>query len=148
MNKDKLQQQLEELKAKVAEMEAELKKPKKFKLEYIDGQTFKIEKSCVSHGWSGDSLIALEHGRCRKTEEGAKLSLARNKRANRLEALVEQCGGIKEFSDGDYNYHICSIEGEWEYFATLDTYEPEKVYMTKQTAIKVCKILNAGEYKL
>ena len=54
----------------------------------------------------GDALDFIEHGRYRHTKEVAEMSLERNKRANRLEALAEDLGGLTEFVDGEENWYI------------------------------------------
>ena len=148
MNKDKLQQQLDEMKAKVAEMELELSEPEKFELEYEEEQTYFLTDIGISSFRTGKYSEYLKHGRYRQTKEGAELSLARNKRANLLEALVEQVGRIKEFAVGETNYYITYVSDQWDFGRTAVHYEPEKVYMDEDTAIKVCEILNSGEYSI
>lgn len=85
----------------------------------------------------------------RNTAESAWVSVRRNIITNRLEALAHMIGGAYEFEFGARNYYI-SVDGEG-YFCTNwveDTLEPEKIYMTKDTAEQVCEILNSGNYKL
>ena len=88
-------------------------------------------------------------GLIRNTAESAWVSARRNIRANRLEALAHMIGGAYEFEFGNRNYYI-SVDEEG-YFCTSwleDNLEPEKIYMTRDTAEKVCDILNSGTYKL
>lgn len=88
-------------------------------------------------------------GLIRTDSESAWVSARRNIRANRLEALVHSIGGAYEFEFGGENYFIYVLEGGT--FALGDAgaiLEPEKIYMTKETAEQVCEILNSGTYKL
>ena len=149
MNRDKLQEQLDEMKTKVAEMEAELNRPKKFELKYEKDHAYLVSTHEIGGHCSGSHKVFLDHGRYRQTKEAAELSLARNRRANRLEALVEQVGSIKEFYEDTKNYTVYYTEcSGWEYDYSTTTLSPEKVYMDETTAKKVCEILNAGEYEL
>ena len=80
----------------------------------------------------------------------AHMSLTRNKVSNRLEALAEQLGGLKEFELGDKNYYIYydfSIK-EWGRYHTELIYEPGVVYITKECAIEILRMLNTGEFSL
>ena len=88
-------------------------------------------------------------GLIRTNPESAWVSARRNIRANRLEALAHMIGGAYEFEFRKDNYYIYVREDGT--FAVGDVYiilEPEKIYMTKNTAEKVCEILNSGSYKL
>lgn len=88
-------------------------------------------------------------GLIRTDSESAWVSARRNIRANRLEALAHSIGGAYEFEFRKDNYYIYVREDGT--FAVGDVYiilEPEKIYMTKDTAEKVCEILNSGRYKL
>ena len=98
-------------------------------------------------GWNVSLINKL--GDIRTDSESAWVSARRNIRANRLEALAHSIGGAYEFEfDGD-NYFI--YVGEDGTFAIGDVdiiLEPEKIYMTRDTAEQVCEILNSGRYKL
>ena len=88
-------------------------------------------------------------GLIRNTAESAWVSARRNIRANRLEALAHSIGGAYEFEFGEGNYYIAvNSKGEFTYRYVQSILEPEKIYMTKETAEKVCEILNSGRYKL
>ena len=88
-------------------------------------------------------------GLIRNTAESAWVSARRNIRANRLEALAHSIGGAYEFEFGAENYYVYVEEGcEFTLNKTLNFLEPEKIYMTKETAGQVCEILNSGTYKL
>lgn len=126
----------------------EQKKPKKFEIEYEKGVTFCLGETSAMNGCNGDDIKLLKHGRYRKTKESAEISLARNKHANRLEALVDQLDGMKEWICGEENFNVYYENNEFTYGNSKYIYEIDKVYMTEECAIKVCEILNAGEYEL
>lgn len=88
-------------------------------------------------------------GLVRNTAESAWVSARRNIRANRLEALAHMIGGAYEFEFGEENYYIViGADGDFSMDWMDEILEPEKIYMTKETAEQVCKILNSGTYKL
>ena len=98
-------------------------------------------------GWNIDILNKL--GDIRTNPESAWVSARRNIRANRLEALAHSIGGAYEFEFGEDNYFIYVMEDETFAVGDVDVIlEPEKIYMTKETAEQVCEILNSGTYKL
>lgn len=88
-------------------------------------------------------------GLIRTDSESAWVSARRNIRANRLEALAHSIGGAYEFEFGEDNCYI-AIDAEGVFIIDWMTkiLEPEKIYMTKETAEQVCEILNSGRYKL
>lgn len=89
-------------------------------------------------------------GLIRTDSESAWVSARRNIRANRLEALAHSIGGAYEFEfDKKNNYYIYVVEdGTFDVASTDIWFEPEKIYMTAETAEQVCEILNSGIYKL
>lgn len=154
MDKNKLQQQIEEMEAKLTDMKAELNKPKFFKWEYKSGCTFQLFRSYVGNGYTVEDE-SLRHGRYRKTKANAERSLERNRVANRLEALVEQldsewvadwsnskedkCIILKDYGMGNAIYKYCIYGSK---------YSPSQVYMSKDTALKICEMLNNKEIEL
>ena len=85
----------------------------------------------------------------RTNPESAWVSARRNIRANRLEALAHSIGGAYEFEFGEENYYMSVDSGGIFHISTSSYYlEPEKIYMTGDTAQQVCEILNSGRYKL
>ena len=90
----------------------------------------------------------IDSGRYRKSEQAAEQSLARNKRANRLEALAEQLNGLKTFTLDDSYWYVCFSNKEWTTGYTTDIMYPEVVYMTETCAIEICRMLNEGEFSL
>ena len=98
-------------------------------------------------GWNIDILNKL--GDIRTNPESAWVSARRNIRANRLEALAHSIGGAYESEFRKDNYYIYVCEDGTFHISIASCYlEPEKIYMTKETAEKVCEILNSGRYKL
>ena len=88
-------------------------------------------------------------GLIRADSESAWVSARRNIRANRLEALAHSIGGAYEFDfDGENCYISVNSKGEFTHRNVQTIFEPEKIYMTKETAEQVCEILNSGSYKL
>lgn len=88
-------------------------------------------------------------GLIRTDSESAWVSARRNIRANRLEALAHSIGGAYEFEFGEDNcYIVIDAEGVFIIDWMNKILEPEKIYMTKETAEQVCEILNSGRYKL
>lgn len=88
-------------------------------------------------------------GLIRNTAESAWVSARRNIRANRLEALAHMIGGAYEFEVEGNNYFVfLGTDGIFQYALVGEWLEPEKIYMTKETAKQVCEILNSGTYKL
>ena len=143
--------QLEEIIRQAQQQIEELKnpKPKKFEWNYPDTmRTFIVDVDVVKPFKVIENFI--KNGRYRLTKEVAEQSLARNKRANRLEALAEQLGGLKVFEYGMYNYYIfksiCS--DEWKYAWVSHSNYPEAVYMTLDCATEICRMLNEGEFSL
>ena len=88
-------------------------------------------------------------GLIRTDSESAWVSARRNIRANRLEALAHSIGGAYEFEFGEENYYVV-VDEDGAFYACISAcyLEPEKIYMTRDTAEKVCEILNSGRYKL
>jgi len=134
--------------------EPEIKIPeppkKKFELEY-DWEKYFVDFN-MSYKIRVPGEIAKKYGRCRKTKKAAKQALKLQTRAMRLHALAEQLDGLIEWSEKDGGWIVrfdpCGEEGEkWDYTYT-DKFHPEKVYMTKECAEKICEMLNNGEFDL
>lgn len=147
---DKLQQVLEQEEAQKAELdpEAGVAVPDDYVYVLADNDDLQIhnigEDICFE---CAEELSRL--GLIRNTAESAWVSARRNIRANRLEALAHSIGGAYEFEFGKENYYI-TIDAEGVFIIDWmdEILEPEKIYMTKQTAEQVCEILNSGAYKL
>ena len=148
MNRAKLEEQIGEMEYQLHKMREELNKPKKFEWSYEKDKSYLISTYFIEDNTLGLDTDFLKHGRFRKTRQAAEMSLARNKRANRLEALAEQLGVLKEFVHGEYNHWICFDDKKWQSVFSKGIYYPETVYMTEDGAIEICRMLNAGEFSL
>jgi len=152
MTTKEMQAQIEVLKKEINKLEELVKKPKKFEFNFPGEKTYFVSEGQICAEWGGYNRDYLQQGRYRLTEEGAKLSLERNKKANRLEMLAEHLGGLKEFEykKGVKNWYVTydNFYNAWTPALTENMYDPEKVYMTKEVAIKVANMLNKGEYEL
>ena len=138
-----LEKQVAEMQATIEIMKAEEAKPKKYILDYNQDNCFKLNYSTSKdiHG------IDADLGLLRINAKVAEQSLARNMRANRLEALAEQLGGLVQFKPFAKQYGIGFDQSQWQYFG-LEIFSPEVVYMTRKCAIEICSMLNRGEFKL
>ena len=148
---EKAKEQIKELDEKEAELNKEyvIEIPEQG-LYLINGGTMLEEYTreyLEYEGWNIDILNKL--GDIRTNPESAWVSARRNIRANRLEALAHSIGGAYEFEFGEKNYYIAiGAEGVFIMNWVYEMLEPEKIYMTKDTAEQVCEILNSGIYKL
>jgi hypothetical protein len=122
--------------------------PEKFEFKFEVGSTYIVNMESFTGRAMVDSLTAHKYGRYRKTQQGAELSLKRNQRANRLEMLVEYLGGLKEFVKGEENCYIRQYKGDYSVSSDFDIFHPERVYITKDGAYKVCELLKSGAYSL
>lgn len=150
---DKLQQVMEQEEAQKA-FEAQLdptagvEVPEDYVYVLLDNDDLQIhnigEDICYE---CAEDLSRL--GLIRDTAYSAYVSARRNIRANRLEALAHSIGGAYEFEFGEENYYVYVREDGIFNVEDVDCiFEPEKIYMTKDTAEQVCEILNSGKYKL
>ena len=120
--------------------------PKKFEWNYKRLETFFVDVDYIRVNTTGDDKNYLEHGRYRKSYLTANKSLVRNKRANRLEALVEQIQGELE---GDYIIYHDTLSPHWHYRSLSNhIFYPGIIVMRESTARKVCEMLNNGEFSL
>ena len=90
----------------------------------------------------------IESGFTRKTKISAQLAANRMIRMMRLSALAAELGGEKEFIEGEDNFYIFQDKHKWVIGLTLGLFHPEKVYMNAKCAREICRMLNAGEFKL
>lgn len=97
-----------------------------------------IEQECIENG-----TLRLQHG-------NARLSLDRNKRANRLEALVEQLGyDLKPWGSAGVLYYIYqNYSGKYQIDRTNGELQPEVVYMTEECAFEICQLINDHKFSL
>lgn len=130
---------------------AQITEATKHKLfEYTERDTYYIGANLTTEHYScdGDNEYPIKYGRLRRTEKAAEIDFKRQTRMMRLSALAWEVGECVEFDVREDNYFVTYINNEWQADAAKDIYDSEKVYMTKDTAIKVCEILNSSEYFL
>lgn len=87
----------------------------------------------------------IKYGRCRRTKEAAEMDLKRQTRMLRLSALAWEVG---ECAESGYHIVYNNHLNKWEtgFNEIYNSYE--RVYMTEETSVKVCDMLNSGEYSL
>jgi len=141
------QEKIKKLEKELAELKAECNK--EYEIEY-DARgvcainLYKITKDyCIRD-------TATQGGRYRKSKEEAVRALKTQTRMMRLGALIEDCGGSKEFKEGEENYFLYYIncDKRYGYGHTYNSSCPERIYASKETIEKVVDILNSGRYKL
>ena len=145
-----LQKDIEELRAKLEDLEAKTKECNELALEYIDGKTFLVLDTYILTKMDVEATKYLNYGRYRKSKDEAERALKAQTRQMRLGALVEYCGGSKEFVKGEENWYI-RYDYDNEIFHTdffIVLYDPEKIYATKEVMQKVVDILNSDKYSL
>lgn len=155
MNHEAINQRIQALESELAGLKAELSKANTFKFDYINMKTSFIGTYCVYNDTSGSDPLKLENFRYRQLELNADADLQLQKELMCIGALAEQI-------DPDYKSKI-----DWnrtysgKYFISYDvknnTYvsfmrdihrELGVVYMPKNTAEKVCEILNSKQVKI
>ena len=148
---NKVRAQLKELDGKEAELN------KEYVIEIPEQGLYLINKGTELEMYTQEDLecegwnipLINKLGDIRTNPESAWVSARRNIRANRLEALAHSIGGAYEFEFGENNYYVyVGGVGVFKTTYSQSYLEPEKIYMTKETAEKVCEILNSGRYKL
>lgn len=80
----------------------------------------------------------------RNTEEQAESLRKLLRRTAQLHALVCELDGEKKFTAGEGNYFLYKSNNLWEP-ANLNVYYPDRVYMTKECADKICEMIKTGE---
>ena len=152
MSHKEIQAQIEALKKELCKLEELTNKPEKFEFRFPEGKAHIIYFTHIADSGAGNDPDCLQHGKYRLTKYGAVLALERNRRANRLEMLAEYLGGLKEFKFAKEEKHWFVSYGcnskEWTAACHVNVYDPEKVYMTKEVAMKIADMLNNGEYEL
>lgn len=133
---------IERMERDLAALKAEDAKSQ-FKWDY-NGSTYYIGSTDIYPQYNISSKDIM-YGSYRKTKETAEQSLLRNKRANRLEALVEQIQG--DLSGDYFIYYNISRDTWYKNTATTVVY-PEIVLMQESTAVTICNMLNEGTFSL
>jgi hypothetical protein len=127
---------------------ASIKAQDKFEFVYNKGSSYYLNATSIVTSSNGADPIILEHGRYRKTKEVAEQSLARNKRANRLEALAEQLGGLREHDSKTRLFYVYKQYDNWHSHGPTTIFCPEVVYMTEECAETIADMLNSGKFTL
>jgi hypothetical protein len=130
------------------EQVASVKAQEKSEFVYDKDSSYYLTPTSIAPNLNGNHPIALEHGRYRKTKEVAEQSLARNKRANRIEALAEQLDGLREFDNKTLVFYIYKYYDNWRTQGLTTAYCPEVVYMTEECAETIADMLNTGKFTL
>ena len=155
---NKIQEEINKMRAKLKELdEKEVELNKEYVIEIPEQGLYLINEGTWLEEYTQEDLecegwnvpLINELGDIRTNPESAWVSVRRNFRANRLEALAHSIGGAYEFEFGEDNYYIViDAEGVFNIDWVDEILEPEKIYMTKDTAEQVCEILNSGRYIL
>jgi len=141
------QDKIKQLEKELAELKAECNK--EYKIEYKSGYTYFVDLYSVGSK-CGIYNKPAKYGKYRKSKEEAVRALKMQTRLMRLGALIEDCGGSKEFKEGEANYFIYYIncDKKYGYGHTYNSSCLEKIYASKETIEKVVDILNSGKYQL
>ena len=140
MTKQEKLEAIARMEQELAKLKQDLKQPE-FRWQYKVGQTFMLCINNIIGNCAVNNKSNLEFGIYRTTRENAEKSLLRNKRTNRLEALVEQLQGNLE---GDYSIYLGIT---WDY-GLRGIKQPGVVTMQQETAIAICEMLSTGEFSL
>ena len=143
MTKQEKLEAIARMEQELATLKKDVEKESKSQWQYEKGKTFMLYLSSIVNNCAGDAKPNLELGIYRITKENAQKSLLRNKRANRLEALVEHIQGNLK---GDYCIYQ-EYKNIWE-FGLKNIKQPGVVTMQQETAIKICEMLNNSEFSL
>ena len=154
---NKIQEEINKVRTKLKELdEKEEELNKEYRIEipedyvYVLLETNDLQIHTIGEDICFECAEDLSRlGLIRNTADSAWVSARRNIRANRLEALAHSIGGAYEFEFDTENYYM-SVDNGGIFHISISSYylEPEKIYMTRDTAEKVCEILNSGTYKL
>ena len=141
------QDKIERLEKELAELKAECSK--EYRIEYKSGYTYFVDTCSVVSSCDIYNK-PTKYGKYRKSKKEAERALKTQTRLMRLGALIEECGGSKEFKDGEANYFLYYVnwDKKYGYGHTYTLYCPERIYTSKETIEKVVDILNSGRYKL
>jgi len=155
MNKEQLELDIKDMKAKLAIMEEELNKSKTFEFKYENIPSYIVINNGVNVNHDGQYKSNLDNGNYRKYKSNAEEALQLIKETKLIGAIAEQVSvdsklklewennaQIKYF----ITYNMLHKQYKMDYAVTHKV--PGIQYMTKEVAIKVCEILNNGEVKL
>jgi len=154
MNKEAINQRIQALESELDKLKAELSKANSFKFDYTNMKTSFIGTYCVSNNTSGSKPLLLENFRYRQLKSNADADFQLQKELMCIGALAEQI-------DPDYRSEVSwtfdrefySIQQdmktkEYQVYCSYPKRRLGVVYMPKDTAEKVCEILNNKEIEL
>ena len=144
-----LQKELQELKAKVAELESRISaEPVKWQPE---GGDWAIDIDGGIMESVSDELI-ISFGAVRQTKEQAQRASVEMRRFNRLLALRDElCGDeVVDWNDHKYKHYVYFSHSRAKWFPEFnDDYESINPYFTsRELAQRACDMLNSGEVEL
>jgi hypothetical protein len=146
-----LQKELQELKAKVAELESRIVAEPRAKWQPEGGNWWIDEGGEVVEGHT--SRLSIEFGSERQTKEQAERASVEMRRFNRLLALRDElCGNaVVNWTDNESNKWILYFDnkdnewttGKYQYMQYIGVY-----FANEASAQKACDMLNSGEVEL
>lgn len=151
---NELQKELQDLKAKVAELEARVVAEHAVKKWTLEGGIFFVNAG-GSVSMYDSRVFTKEFGLERQTREQAERAAVEMRRFNRLLALRDELCGDDEVNWSGYgeenpkfSIYFSHAFNKWEYTGTI-CYECITPYFTaEESAQRACDMLNSGEVEL
>lgn len=151
-----LQKELQELKAKVAELESRILFPNEpvAKWQPKGGDFFIQSNGKASEVVGGSDILHKEFGVERPARQQAERASIEMRRFNRLLALRDELCGDEvinwDWTDGKEKYHLYFSHNNGQWLISADFYcECVMTYFTNyDSAQKACDMLNFGEVEL
>ena len=149
-----LQKELQELKAKFAELESRILFPNEpvAKWQPKGGEWFINQCDDAVEYWKISTEATKVAGLERQTEEQAERAAVEMRRFNRLLALRDELCGDKvvDWNDHKYKHYVYFSHSRAKWFPEFnDDYESINPYFTsRESAQKACDMLNSGEVEL
>ena len=147
-----LQKELQELKAKVADLESRILFPNEPVAKWKPkGGDWVIDiDGCIMESVSDELIISF--GVVRQAKEQAQRASVEMRRFNRLLALRDElCGDeVVNWNDHNYKHYVYFSHSRGKWFPEFnDDYESINPYFTnRELAQKACDMLNSGEVEL
>ena len=149
-----LQKELQELKAKIADLESRILFPNELvaKWQPKGGEWFINQCDDAVEYWKISTEATKVAGLERQTEEQAERAAVEMRRFNRLLALRDELCGDKvvDWNDHKYKHYVYFSHSRGKWFPEFnDDYESINPYFTnRELAQKACDMLNSGEVDL
>ena len=148
MNNQEIYEQIQALESELSKLKEELNKQEKFEFKYVDGKTFVIGSYDITKS-NANVPYHKENFRYRQTEDNAQADLQIQKELMCIGGIAEQLDpeykSKVSWGERKFNYFIAYSNGVKNYcvfFVDNDVRTLGVVYMPKDVAEKVCKILN------